>query len=759
MRFFNYMAILILICSYTVLPQGMLRKTPVKEEILPQSYPLDGTPMLWNQDQEAAKWVREHPDFYNKMKLEKTSSWGFSVGSTHSWYGFDFSESNYYMVPSTCRGIGPHCYVFVEDAQWNSRVNQAAVDSVVNEFENKTPANPNKGIYQTDVDAFGNPPDVDNDPRIVILILDIQDGYNGTGGYTAGYFSSTNEIATSNSNRAELYYMDCNPTDLKTSSGLQTALETCAHEFQHMINWNYHQTSSEITFVNEGCSMLAEINCGYPASFPGLYANETNHFLFDWRRTNSTLVLNDYSRAQRYFTYWLDQFGIGIFKYIVQDNILGQPGLVNALSTDGQTISFTQLFINWLVANKLDDISVNSSYGYPVHPGLPKAASKNTYLNPNISATDTVTYLGAEYITYTGGSNLNITFTAPATTTLVIKAIEQGNGPSRVVDVPVNTLFSEPAYGSTYTSIHFAIINTSNSGPQIYSYSSTGVASTAENELKWDNTEPTGYYSWTTADTLCVTFNAVAGGKLDSIRVALRRAGSITGGVWTYTGGPSSSIPSTLGKVLAFPITASISTTATLVNSGDTYPYTIPYNNWTSVDLRSFNISTNNPFAVGFIIGSDPKTPAVMSTEYPGQDAYHSYTYLRTTDKATTPGWYYVTSSDTTVGIYLIRAYVSLITGIQQEIELTPKTFALSQNYPNPFNPTTLINFAVPKAGRVKITVYNQLGQQVALIADRDYSSGEYSINFNGTSLASGVYYYRIEAGSFTETKKMVLLK
>jgi hypothetical protein len=755
MRFFNYVAIVIVLFSYTLLPQGMLQKAPVKEEYVPKSYPVDGTPLLWNQDQEAAKWVREHPDFYNKMKLEKTSSWGFSIGSTQSWYGYDFTESNYYKVPSTCRGIGPHCYVFVEDAQWNSRVNQAAVDSVVNEFENKTPANPNKGIYQTDVDAFGNPPDVDNDPRIIILILDIQDGYNGTGGYTAGYFSATNEITTSNSNKAELYYMDCNPTDLKTSSGLETALETCAHEFQHMINWNYHQSSSELTFVNEGCSMLAEINCGYPPSFPGLYANETNHFLFDWRRTNSTLVLNDYSRAQRYFTYWLDQFGIGIFKHVVQDNILGQAGLINALSTDGQTISFTQLFVNWLVANKLDDISINSAYGYPVHPGLTKAASKNIYLNPNISATDTVTYLAAQYFTYTGGSNLNITFTAPATNSLVIKAIEQGIGPSRVIDVPLNTLFSEPAYGSTYTSIHFAVINTSNSSPQIYSYSSTGVASTAENELKWDNTEPTGYYSWTADDTLCVTFNAVAGGKLDSIRVALRRAGSITGGIWEYSG--TSTKP--LGKPLAVPLTVSINSTAVIVDTNGTFPYTKPYNNWASLDLRSRNISTNNPFAVGFVIGENPKIPAVMSTAYPGQDAYHSFTYLQTSDKVSTPGWYYITSSDTTVAIYLIRAYVSLITGVKQEIELTPKTFTLSQNYPNPFNPSTIINFAVPKAGRVKITVFNQLGQQVALIADRDYSTGEYSINFNGASLASGIYYYRIEAASFTDTKKMVLLK
>ena len=68
------------------------------------------------------------------------------------------------------------------------------MDAVVNEFENKTPANPNKGIYQTDVDAFGDPPDVDNDPRIIILILDIRTVITvPPGGYTAGYFSSNNE--------------------------------------------------------------------------------------------------------------------------------------------------------------------------------------------------------------------------------------------------------------------------------------------------------------------------------------------------------------------------------------------------------------------------------------------------------------------------------------------------------------------------------------------------------------------------------------
>jgi len=754
MRFLYYLAIFTLIFSYSALSQKKIMKVPVKEQSLPKSYPIDGTPLLWKQDQAVAQWVKEHPD-YNKQKLAKTA-WTFTVGSTHSWYAYNFTSGSYYLVPSTCQSIGPHSYVFVENAQWNVRVTQAAINSVENAFENETPARPDTGIYQTDVDAFGNPPDVDNDPRIIILILDIKDGYNAStgGGYTAGYFSSNNEIPGTGSNDAEIYYMDCNPTDLTdttASGGLETALETCAHEFQHMINWNYHQTNPELTFVNEGCSMLAEINCGYPAFYPGLYANETNYPLLNWRTNDATLVLNDYSRAQRYFTYWLDQFGIGIFKHVVQDNLVGLAGLENALTTDGQTISFTQLFINWLIANKLDDVNLGNAYGYPIHTGLAKAVSKYIYYNPNVTVTDTVEPLAAEYITFTGGSNLNITFTAPSTNNLVIEAIEEGANSNRVLNVPVNAIFSEPLYGSTYSSVNFVLIDTStNNDTVFYSYKATGTAPTSETVLQWDNTEPTGYYAWTPNDTICVAFNAVAGGRLDSIRVALSKAGTITGGIWTYTG--YSSEP--LGNALKVPITASISTTTAS-------PYPVPYNNWAKVDLSSYNISTNNAFAVGFVIGSDPTTPDVMVTNYPGKIAYHSYTYLQTADSnVNTPGWYYITLTDTTVAIYLIRAYVSLITGIKQGIELMPKTFSLLQNYPNPFNPSTMINYSIPKASLVTIKVYDVLGREVKTLVNEEKSAGNYSVQFSANSgYASGVYFYRIQAGNFVQTKKLLLLK
>jgi hypothetical protein len=88
-----------------------------------------------------------------------------------------------------------------------------------------------------------------------------------------------------------------------------------------------------------------------------------------------------------------------------------------------------------------------------------------------------------------------------------------------------------------------------------------------------------------------------------------------------------------------------------------------------------------------------------------------------------------------------------------------PEKFSLSQNYPNPFNPQTEIHFALPKESNVKLVIYDIIGREVAVLADGLYKAGIYSVNFEGTNIASGIYFYRIEAGDFTESRKMILLK
>jgi len=96
--------------------------------------------------------------------------------------------------------------------------------------------------------------------------------------------------------------------------------------------------------------------------------------------------------------------------------------------------------------------------------------------------------------------------------------------------------------------------------------------------------------------------------------------------------------------------------------------------------------------------------------------------------------------------------------GAAKETSL-PTEFALHQNFPNPFNPTTEISFSLPVAADVKLEVYNVMGQQVATIVDRFMEAGRHSVTFDGRAVASGIYFYRLEAGEVVETRKMVLLK
>src|SRR5690606_16044772 len=88
-----------------------------------------------------------------------------------------------------------------------------------------------------------------------------------------------------------------------------------------------------------------------------------------------------------------------------------------------------------------------------------------------------------------------------------------------------------------------------------------------------------------------------------------------------------------------------------------------------------------------------------------------------------------------------------------------PFTYSLSQNYPNPFNPTTSIHFSTPSLQNVSLKVYDMLGRQVAELVNGMHQAGNYTISFNGSELSSGVYYYKLEAENFTQTKQMVLVK
>jgi hypothetical protein len=132
---------------------------------------------------------------------------------------------------------------------------------------------------------------------------------------------------------------------------------------------------------------------------------------------------------------------------------------------------------------------------------------------------------------------------------------------------------------------------------------------------------------------------------------------------------------------------------------------------------------------------------------------------------------YYFVTSDGSKGIHNTKYTVALLqkalgwymTDVEKTNEI-PTEFALQQNFPNPFNPSTQIRFSLPENQRVRLEVFDVIGRLVATIVDREMQTGNYTVSWegldaNGVKVTSGIYLYRLQAGSYSAIKKMILLK
>ena len=135
---------------------------------------------------------------------------------------------------------------------------------------------------------------------------------------------------------------------------------------------------------------------------------------------------------------------------------------------------------------------------------------------------------------------------------------------------------------------------------------------------------------------------------------------------------------------------------------------------------------------------SDPKTgdPADYPTGHgPQGDAIRIYNYVR-----------------------LVRD-VDASTGVGDNENSLPQEFDLEQNYPNPFNPSTTIRFSLPATGQASLKIYNTLGQLMTTLVDEQLSQGTHEFQWKAVDLPGGVYFYRLQSGAYSETKRMILLR
>jgi hypothetical protein len=135
---------------------------------------------------------------------------------------------------------------------------------------------------------------------------------------------------------------------------------------------------------------------------------------------------------------------------------------------------------------------------------------------------------------------------------------------------------------------------------------------------------------------------------------------------------------------------------------------------------------------------------------FPLGDLYHWWPSRYATWKAQSAAEYATINDWLTNGIS---------TAVERSQSTVPSKYALSQNYPNPFNPTTKVDYSIPHRGFVTLAVYNLLGEKVATLFEGERQPGTYSAFFNAASLSSGVYFYRLESGSVSISKKLLLMK
>jgi hypothetical protein len=114
-------------------------------------------------------------------------------------------------------------------------------------------------------------------------------------------------------------------------------------------------------------------------------------------------------------------------------------------------------------------------------------------------------------------------------------------------------------------------------------------------------------------------------------------------------------------------------------------------------------------------------------------------------------------SDNTGVGAAWVYAHTA--SSVREPGDEVPLQFSLAQNYPNPFNPSTTIEYVLPHSSQVKLTLFDILGREVSVLVNEKKEAGVYEVKFDGSSLASGVYFYRLQAESFVDTKKLLLLR
>lgn len=399
------------------------------------------------------------------------------IGDSWDWYIWrlnGFPEAD--LKSCTVRGMGPNCYVVVEDTQWNVNVDQTQVDEIVLAFETQSIGiYPDQGIWEIDTAHFGDPPDpLDADPRVYILYYDFD--VNADGFFWA-FDQTCDDVAAFHSNECDVVYMNCSDFD---PAG-PYLLAVLAHEFEHLIHYNYDPDES--AWLDEGLAELAMWLYGNPdnvSAFPTSPDRDLTSFTGDWA---------DYIKSYLWSLYFYERYGgQATIRALVEEPANSIQGHDNVLADLGYVERFADVFGDWVVANFVDDTSIGDGrFGY-IGEALPPFSPFGTFsAYPVGPSPANVQHWAADYARYLDATDLFATFDGSDTNGFRVRAILLDDvTPTEVVDMTLNASqdgsLSLPQVGSTHDEAVLVYASAQTAGATAYTYGAqadvVGVAAT-----------------------------------------------------------------------------------------------------------------------------------------------------------------------------------------------------------------------------------------------------------------------------------------
>ncbi len=314
-------------------------------------------------------------------------------------------------VNGTCVAETDHAYVYVATDTWNAgNMTQAQVDTIVNAFEKSTPADKTRGIYATDTDTFGAPPDVDNDPHIYLFYYPIASFKNNS---FDGFFRDTDETTQTGSNHLEMLHLN---SDGQFKPDTDYMLGVVIHEFVHLINWKYD--TSEEGWLNEALAESAMTLGGYMTDLP-----VGKQYVKATAATPLCVTgVSNYGATFSWGSYMLDRWGTSFLRDVLQDPAHGIPSIESHMP---QGTTFRDAFGDFMVANLLDQPSIGDGrYGYTSFDQSALGSETAATIDSADHTSDAVLW-GARMLRFTptGAGTLSVTLDSADWDKLVVSTV------------------------------------------------------------------------------------------------------------------------------------------------------------------------------------------------------------------------------------------------------------------------------------------------------------------------------------------------